>query len=179
LTAADEVAAADSKRLMGAGFVADRATREELLLAAEKDALRSYFLVVEGRPWAFLIGKRRLDTLYARFAGYNPEFAKYSPGLHLFLRCVEDLYRSKGSVGIWKYDFGPGNQPYNRAMANWETEEATVQLYAPRVRAFGIKLIRTSVIFARLMARKIAKRDIFHDRIFKSWRTLLLWIASR
>ncbi|MEU5884626.1 GNAT family N-acetyltransferase [Spirillospora sp. NPDC047279] len=60
-------------------------------------------LYADGRPVAGHFGLRSDHTLVTWFPVYDPEFAKYSPGLALHLRMAEEA----AALGVQQIDMGP------------------------------------------------------------------------
>jgi CelD/BcsL family acetyltransferase involved in cellulose biosynthesis len=59
-------------------------------------------------------GMRSQDILHWWYPAYEPQFAKYSPGLLL----LKSLVDASGGVGFWAIDLGYGDEPYKLQIAN-------------------------------------------------------------
>lgn len=174
LGVAEEIASRTDQRKLGGGFLNDAVTREELTLAAEKGVLRAFVLYLADIPCAFLIGKQHGDTMFARFTGYDPQFRRYSPGMYLLLHCVRELCDSSGSKRVSSYDFGPGNQRYNNSLSNAKWLEATVHIFAPRLRALTIKFVFTVIAVAHRFTRTALTRTKSRDHVVRKWRSVAM-----
>lgn len=65
-----------------------------------------------GRPVAVHAGMRSRSLLHWWFPAYDPEFARYSPGIILLLRLAEALR----AAGVGTLDLGKGDAPYKSAL---------------------------------------------------------------
>src|SRR6266404_9117806 len=100
----EDVAKKAWQRLRGGGFIGTEHMRKRLHLAGCKGWLRAYILYVENRPCAFSLGTLYGDTFYWDFTGYDPQYDRYSPGVFLFMRMLEDLCPQ--SVKLVDFGFG-------------------------------------------------------------------------
>lgn len=82
-------------RLLDAGLPEDDATYEAALEIASQDRFRAFLLRVGGRAVAYLYLPVEGATLIYAHLGYDPEFAKYSPGTVLQLCALERLFAEK------------------------------------------------------------------------------------
>lgn len=87
-------------------------------------------LRVNGRPVAGEFGLREGDCLHPWIAGYDPEFAPYSPGIVLQLRMIEAME----PLGLIRYDLGPSSDHYKAAFS---TGEFTLKAGVARAGAGG------------------------------------------
>jgi CelD/BcsL family acetyltransferase involved in cellulose biosynthesis len=75
-------------------------------------------LCVGGRPVAVHAGMRSRGVLHWWFPAYDPEFARYSPGIILLLRLAEALR----ATGVGTLDLGKGEAPYKSALMTHAAE---------------------------------------------------------
>lgn len=118
------------------GHLFDGASCEEM---ARNGWLRGFGLRLGDRLIAYAECYQGYGTLVYERIGYDPEFAKYSPGSILLVRLLARLYE-KNCPDI--VDFGEGDADYKR---NWSNEREDVFL-AMLVRtctwgAFGLKIL--------------------------------------
>jgi CelD/BcsL family acetyltransferase involved in cellulose biosynthesis len=73
-----------------------------------RSALGMYLLCLNGDPLAGLYGFREKDTFYCYMQGFNPEWAKLSPGAMVVGAAVEECIRQ----GVRRVDFLRGREPY-------------------------------------------------------------------
>lgn len=74
-----------------------------------------YGLLVGQRVVAYVICLRGGSVMYGLKTTYDPNLKAYSPGIILFYRVIEDLYRTPG---IEEFDIGRGNEQYKREWAS-------------------------------------------------------------
>ncbi len=68
-------------------------------------------LTVGGTPVAYLLGVTGGDTVYGIKTTYDSSYTAFSPGVVLFLKCIEALH---GQEGIRRFDLGRGDEQYKR-----------------------------------------------------------------
>jgi len=73
-----------------------------------RGALGMYLLCLNGDPLAGLYGFRERDTFYCYMQGFNPEWAKLSPGAMVVGTVLEESIRQ----GVRRVDFLRGREPY-------------------------------------------------------------------
>ncbi len=79
-------------RLLDAGLPADPASRRAMLEAAEDDRMRAFLLHAGGQALAYLSLPVTGATLVYAHLGYDPAFARYSPGTVLQMDALERLF---------------------------------------------------------------------------------------
>lgn len=79
-------------RLLDAGLPEDDGARRAALELASEDRLRAFLLRVRGRAIAYLYLPIEGTTLIYSHLGYDPDFAKNSPGTVLQLEALERLF---------------------------------------------------------------------------------------
>ena len=79
-------------RLLNAGLPGDPVARRAMLEAAEADRMRCFLLSVEGEAIAYLSLPVVGRTLVYEHLGYDPEWARLSPGTVLQLEALERLF---------------------------------------------------------------------------------------
>src|SRR4029077_734183 len=62
-----------------------------LKICAQEGWLRGYELLGDNRPIAYVVGYLVNGCFQSEFTVYHPAFARYSPGILLQLRVIEDL----------------------------------------------------------------------------------------
>ncbi|MEV6245916.1 GNAT family N-acetyltransferase [Streptomyces sp. NPDC051742] len=83
------------------------------------------------RPIAAHFGLRSATVLSCWFPSYDPEFAKYSPGLVLHLRMAE----AAAAAGIGMLDLGRGDAEYKDALKTGELTVSEGAVFVPGARA--------------------------------------------
>jgi hypothetical protein len=166
----EEVAKKTYQRRLGTGFVNDAATRERLHLETAKGWLRIYVLYLGGQPCAFWIGNCYGDTFYGGSTGYDPSYSKYSPGMFLMSKVMENFRDYEGNGGISRIDWGLGDAEYKKDISDCEWQEASVSLYAPTATGIRLKIeIATTRLIDRT-AKVLLQRTGLLKRTKKIWR---------
>lgn len=79
-------------RLLGAGLPGDPASRRAMLAAAEDDRMRAFLLHAGSSAIAYLSLPVLGETLVYAHLGYDPAFARLSPGTVLQIEALERLF---------------------------------------------------------------------------------------
>ena len=105
---------------LGARFCNDAMTRERLVRIAKNQKLRCYIAYFDGQPCAFAYGEWRYRSYLLRQIGYDPRYARKSPGTALLLRTIGDLIENTncefldlGVGGYFEYKARFGNTSLN------------------------------------------------------------------
>ncbi|MFF3325454.1 GNAT family N-acetyltransferase [Streptomyces sp. NPDC002889] len=106
-------------------------------------------LYTAGRPVAAHFGLRSRTVLSCWFPAYDPEFAKYSPGLALHLRMAEGA----AAAGIGMLDLGRGDAEYKDALKTGELRVHEGASVRPGARAALLWLGREPVRRAHSFVR--------------------------
>ena len=168
----ETVAAKTYQRSLGVGFSSSDAEITRMRLKAEKGWLRNYLLSVEGTPVAFLCGTSLNGTYHADHMGFDPEFRRYSAGIFLTIRVIEEFCESKGSNRICAVDFGLGDARYKAEICNESWEDACVYLFAPTVSGIMLNAYRTPALILDQTARKLLDPQQ-QEKIKRFWRKLV------
>jgi hypothetical protein len=166
----EEVAKKTYQRGLGVGFIDSVEMRNQLHLAAQKGWLRAYILYVAERPCAFWMGSRYGETFQGNFAAYDPAYGKYSPGMFLTMRVIEELCQSNGQERVREIDFGFGDAEYKTLLGNCRWEEASVYIFAPTLKGVRLNVLRTSALLIDRALRKGAERTNLLPKIKRIWR---------
>lgn len=92
-------------RLLDAGLPPDPASRAAMQEAAEQDLMRCFVLEAQGQPIAYLALPIAGNTLIYAHLGYDPAFARLSPGTVLQMEALERLF---GEQRYCWFDFTEG-----------------------------------------------------------------------
>lgn len=79
--------------------------------AAKNGLLRSYVLMDDENPWAFVLGFQGQGIFHYSNIAYSNTHSKLSPGIVLFYKMMEDLFLYKKPETL---NFGIGDSPYKR-----------------------------------------------------------------
>ena len=94
-------------RLLGAGLPEDPAASRAMLEAAEDDRMRAFLLHAGGAPVAYLSLPVSGRTLVYAHLGYDPAWARLSPGTVLQLEALERLF-AEGRFAWFDFTEGEG-----------------------------------------------------------------------
>jgi hypothetical protein len=167
----EEVARKTYHRALGVGFVASPDMRARLHLQAQDGSLRAYLLYVVDRPWAFWMGTLYHGTFHSNFMGYDPDCARYSPGMFLIMKVIEGFCDPNACDKVKEIDFGLGDAQYKEVLGNAEWREAVVHIFAPSLKGVGLSLLRTPAIVIDKLAKALMERTKLLQRVKKMWRT--------
>jgi CelD/BcsL family acetyltransferase involved in cellulose biosynthesis len=95
--------------------------------AAREGILRLFFLHLDGRPFAFAMALEDQNVLYGLKGGYDPDFARYSPGILLLYHTISYAFERR----LTRYELLPGTEPYKLALANDSHEISVLRAFAP------------------------------------------------
>jgi CelD/BcsL family acetyltransferase involved in cellulose biosynthesis len=117
--------------------------RRLVLLGLARGWYRAYVLRVDERPIAFWTGFAYGGTFGWRGAtGYDPAFARLSPGSYVLVRLLDDLARDPT---IRLFDLGGGDVEYKRFFGDDRWEEIDVRLLGPGLRNLTVNALGSSV----------------------------------
>ncbi len=154
---------------LGLGLTDTAQTRETFRFLAKQGWLRIYVLYIKETPCAFLVGQLYNNTFYCQYAGYHPNFTRFSVGSLLTARAFEDL----ASAGVHRVDLGEGGQEHNRRLGCQMSEEGTVHVYSPTLRGLWLNLFFGTTQAVRKGGRRT--RAAFQlGQLPKTWRQYLL-----
>lgn len=165
----EQIARVSYQRGLGVGFMDSSETRERLRLAAYKTWLRGYVLYISERPCAYWVGNLIQGTLYGDYVGYDPEFAKYSPGMFIMTEVMEGFDSGDGE-GVAQVDFGPGYARYKEVLSTSQWQESAVYIFAPSLKGFELNLIRSLTAGIHNTIKHSLGRTSLWKRIKKGWR---------
>jgi hypothetical protein len=166
----ERVAQKTYQRGLGVGFVDDPKMRKRLQLEAEKGWLRAYILYVAENPCAFWIGSLFGETFHSSFLGYDPAYAKHSPGMYLITKTIEGLASENGSGHAAQIDWGLGDAQYKEVLGDCEWKESTLHIFAPTLRGFRLSAVRACTAFAEGTLKAGFERLGLLQKVKKIWR---------
>jgi CelD/BcsL family acetyltransferase involved in cellulose biosynthesis len=117
----------------------DEATRAHYRRLAARGQMRCYLMHLHGRPCAFLRGQLSGGVYHYETPGYDPSFAKLSPGLVLLLLAINDLIENTLCT---TFDFGTGGDAagYKSKFGNASFVCANLEL-VPWRNPYGVLLV--------------------------------------
>jgi CelD/BcsL family acetyltransferase involved in cellulose biosynthesis len=132
------VAARSYQHGLGVDGIVDGVGSELISLARQHGWLRVWMLYIDDQPVSFWWGTVYAGTLSTGSPGYLPELAKDRVGYFTLRRMIEDAC---ADPTIRVLDFGHGDADYKERFATEATMTADTTLFAPRPRAFAIRLL--------------------------------------
>jgi GNAT acetyltransferase-like protein len=162
----EKVSSKTYQRALGVGFQPGLEVLESLRTTARKGGLRGYVLYLNRRPAAFFVAKHYKKTLHGVFMGFDPQFGKYSPGLLVLMRSIEECFDPNTRAS--QIDLGWGDREFKRVLCNQSKQDGPVYLYAMTWAGFGLNLIRSSTSLLDLAARRMVNKSPFLQRLKKA-----------
>jgi hypothetical protein len=166
---AEQLASKSYQRGIGAGYFDTPVTRAQLRLKAERGWLRGYVLYLAGKPCAFWIGDVNSGTFGSDYLGYDPAYAKYSPGMYLIMKVVEGFCDGHRD-GVRAIDFGPGPAQYKEVLSTEGWQEVSVHIFAATIKGFTLNFVRTLTSGVDQTLKTALARTKFLQKIKKAWR---------
>jgi CelD/BcsL family acetyltransferase involved in cellulose biosynthesis len=167
----DGIARKTYQRGLGVGFTDSFEMHRRLSLEAEKGWLRGYVLYVQNAPSAFWIGTLYLGTFHSDYMGYDPALGKYSPGMFLAVKVIEELCNGSDSGGqIYKIDFGLGDAQYKEVLGDSEWSDASLYIFPCSFKGIGLNVVRTSAAILERVARRALEESGLLGKVKKMWR---------
>jgi hypothetical protein len=165
----EEVARKSYQRGLGVGFADGAETRKHLLLKAEHGWLRAYVLYLGGEPTAFWMGDVNESIFGSDHLGYDPAFAKYSPGMYLILRVIEGFCdeRQNRITGI---DFATGHARYKEILSTEVWQEVSVYIFASTIKGVALNFARTLIGGMDIALKRALVRTNLLEKVKKAWR---------
>lgn len=154
---------------LGHGLSNTSQTHATLRFFAKKKWLRIYVLYLEDKPCAFLIGQLFKNIFYCQYAGYHPDFTRFSVGSLLTARALDNL----AEAGVEQVDLGEGGQEHNRRLGCQMLEEGTVHVYSPTLRGLWLNVFFAATQTVRAGGRR-TRSGLGLNRAVKLWQQFLL-----
>src|ERR1700722_271200 len=153
---------------LGQGFN-DKTQRETYQFFAEQGWLRIYVLYIKDVPCAFLAGQLYNNSFYCQYAGYRPDYGRFSVGAVLTAHAFEAL----AAAGVQHVDLGEGGQEHNRRMGCQMVEEGTVHVYSPSLRGVCLNLFFGTTQIVRKSGGRL-RSTLRLRRLGRAWRQYLV-----
>ena len=149
------------------GFnLTDLSLLELLKTEAEGGHLRVYTLYLGGKPCAFWIGAVYQRKFFSDFLGYDPHYARYSPGTFLLSQIMEELC----SQGIEEIDLGFSDEEYKKRFGNVMWQDTSVHLFAPSPKGLTLSAMKMITVLPHEAVRAFLKRTNLYQRVKMAWR---------
>jgi hypothetical protein len=167
---ADRVARATYQRALGAGFSDTPEQRELARIGLERGWLRGYLLYRGDEPIAYWLCALYGETMLIKTAGFDPAYGRLRVGLYLLMRAIEDAI---ALPQLRVLDFGPGDAAYKQQFSSESWEERNMLAFAPTFRGLRINGLRTAILGAARLARRVLDAARLTDRVRSRWRDRL------
>jgi hypothetical protein len=125
---------------------------EQLEAGAEHDRVRGYVLFHQAKPVAYAHCSFNEDVLEYQIVGYDPAYAKWSPGTVLLYHILADQF-SEGRASV--LDFGTGESPYKTHFATHRTWCSDVYYFTPTISNVMLILAHTLVDYISVSTGKL------------------------
>ena len=101
----------------------------------------------------------------------DPELAKYSPGMFLVMKVIEQFCERKTKDDMPRLiDFGFGDAQYKAVLGNRQWRESPVYIFSRTWKGMAVNLIRTPTVFANETATRLLAKANLLQRVKKVWR---------
>jgi CelD/BcsL family acetyltransferase involved in cellulose biosynthesis len=160
MNVASPVAHSSWQAATGNGTLDDSEERlNEYKALARAGMWRAYTLHANGGAVAFVVGPEYRGVLHYDIPAFDPHFGRFSPGVILVYRMIEDLCNNHS--GMCQISFGFGDNPYKRTFANVTIPVAECLVY-PRALPYGVRIalhksFRHAVRFGLSLARTLRR----------------------
>jgi CelD/BcsL family acetyltransferase involved in cellulose biosynthesis len=102
------------EKLLDAGLPDDPEFEAQMMRAAARDAARGWLLFAGGEPVSYLYAPADGDTLIYAYLGYDPDWARHSPGTVLQVEAMRQII---GEGRFRRFDFTEGDGQHKRQFA--------------------------------------------------------------
>jgi len=162
----------------GAGFsFDDTPLNRSLIRQAAKSGMWSGHVLFAGeQPCAFDFGVRCGSNYVGQHIGYDPQWSSCSPGTVLFIKLLEEL--SKDPF-VRNFDFGFGPSEYKDRFGTDSWPEASLYLFAPKLRPVLVNSVRSVLTGGSLVAIGLLRRLCLLGVIKRRWRETLQAKSAR
>lgn len=143
-------------RLLGAGLPEGPEARLAMLEAAEKDRMRAFLLHAGGEAVAYLALPVAGETLVYAHLGYDPAFARLSPGTVLQMDALERLFTEQRYR--W-FDFTEGDGAHKELFGTAHAACSTLVLLEPTLGNRALLSARAGFDASVAQAKALAQRS--------------------
>jgi CelD/BcsL family acetyltransferase involved in cellulose biosynthesis len=167
---AEVVACKSYQRGLGVGFSDTEFMRQRLTMEAGKGWLRGYVLYLGDQPCSFWITSLCDNVLHSNVLGFDPSYAKYSPGMYLVIKVIEDIHDHHNASQPTEVDFGLGEAEFKERLSNRSWWESSVYIFAPTLLGFSVNSLRTLVALSEKLMRTILEKSGLLSKVKRVWR---------
>ena len=172
------VARKSYQRKLGVGFHHTSQTYKRLDFEARRGWLRGYLLYIEDRPSAYWIGYLYRGTFYSGYMAYDPAHAKMAPGRYLTIEVLKELSAGEAHERASSVDFGSGEAEYKTRFSNHSWTEATLFLFAPRLRCQMLRGLWMVALAMSFVGKKILNLTNVAPHFRRYWRSRIAAVSA-
>jgi hypothetical protein len=167
---AAEISTKTYQHALGAGIVNNEQTRSLMKEAASHGWFHGCILLAGEQPCAFQLGLRYRRVYYLVSIGYDPSLRNHNPGTVLFLKVLESLC---DDTSIDSIDFYFGDAEYKHRYGTESWSEASVHVFAPRLRPVLINTLRSSLMMVDTGLGQFMRKIGVEAWVKRRWRDRL------
>lgn len=164
-------------RLLGEGVGRSPWLLKLLRAAAELGSFRSYVLYAGSQPIAFQLGYLHRGTYFAHNIGYDPEYAKFQPGVFLHHEIVNDLCRA--DVQAARFDFLFGDGKLKSRLSTSARAEGSVYLFPGTLKGSIAAMTLRAANSASAVASTILQKYGLKERVKKLLRRQQVGVSPK
>ncbi|MCA1750009.1 MAG: GNAT family N-acetyltransferase [Parasphingopyxis sp.] len=116
------------EKLLDAGLPEGAEALAEMRRLAARDRVRAWLLCLEGQPVSYLYAPANGETLIYAYLGYDPDFARHSPGAVLQIEAMREVIEEGR---FRRFDFTEGDGQHKRQFATGSVACADMLLLRP------------------------------------------------
>jgi CelD/BcsL family acetyltransferase involved in cellulose biosynthesis len=169
--AIEPVSAKTYQRALGVSFGDTPAYRARTQVSMENGWFRGYVLYLDGRPVAWHHGELFGGRFRHGRPGYDPDLSHLRIGTYLLLKMIDDLCQRPDARIV---DYGVGDADYKKRFGTRSTLEGNVVVYAPTPRAVTVNVVRSTLLAAVSVTKRVLKRSDLYGRVKREWRSRLV-----
>lgn len=154
----ETVAKKSYQRGLGVGFISSDRTQRRLEFEARKGWLRGYVLYLNDVPAAFWIGSLYKNTFHSDFIGYDPLYAKSSPGMYLVIKVLNELAGLPEERKASYVDFGGGEGLWKATLSDTSSYRTSAYIFAPTFAGFFLNFFWSAPSAINRLAKTILGR---------------------
>lgn len=165
---AENISQKTYQRALGVGFQPSIEVLDYLRAMAQQEGLRGCVLYLEQQPCAYFIGVQYKNVFHGNFMGFDPQFAKYSPGLLVLMHVIEHCFDPENPAT--RIDFGWGDRRYKRDICDQSRQDGPMYLYSPSWPGLKLNFLRSATSLLDLAARKLLARSASLQKMKRLWQ---------
>jgi CelD/BcsL family acetyltransferase involved in cellulose biosynthesis len=109
------------------------------------------------------------ETFASEYLGYDADLGKYSPGMYLIMKVIEDFCEDN-EHSVAEVDFAPGHAQYKEVLGNREWQEGTVYIFSRTLKGLELNFVRCFTSGTHHILKSALGQTRFLQKIRKFWR---------